>query len=117
MTEAEIQKAIVDYLNAVLPRQYRVYANPNAARRKANGRASNGVPGLRKGIPDLTIRGPGGVAYDLEVKSQKGSLTPEQDEWGSWIIGIGGKWACVRSIDETRAALAHWCIETREVEL
>lgn len=116
MKESQIQRAIVGYLNAVLPAQYRVYANANASRRTTTGRAANAVPGLRKGIPDLTIRGPGGVAYDLEIKAPRGRLTPEQSEWGSWVVSTGGCWACVHSVDEVRVALAHWCIDTREVE-
>lgn len=115
MKESQIQRAIVGYLDAVLTPQYRVYANANASRRTTTGRAANAVPGLRKGIPDLTIRGPYGVSYDLEIKSTKGRLTPEQSEWGSWVVFGGGKWACVHSVEEVRFALNEWQIKTREV--
>jgi len=115
MKESQIQRAIVGYLDAVLPPQYRVYANANASRRTTTGRAANAVPGLRKGIPDITIRGPGGVSYDLEIKAAKGRLTTEQSEWGWWVISTGGCWACVHSVEEVRIALNEWGIKTREV--
>ncbi len=114
MKESQLQYQIVAYLNAVLTPQYRVYANANASRRTTTGRAANAVPGLRKGIPDITIRGPGGVSYDLEIKSTKGRLTPEQSEWGSWVVFGGGKWACVHSVEEVRVVLAAWSIPVRE---
>ena len=114
MKESQIQLAIVGYLEAVLPPRYRVYANANASRRTTTGRAANAVPGLRKGIPDITIRGPGGVSYDLEIKARKGRLTHEQSEWGKWVISIGGRWACVHSVEEVRLALNSWEIKTRE---
>lgn len=114
MKESQIQRAIVGYLEAVLPPHYRVYANANASRRTTTGRAANAVPGLRRGIPDLTIRGPGGLSYDIEIKSAKGRLSPEQSEWGTWVISIGGRWACVHSVEEVRLALNEWQIKTRE---
>lgn len=114
MKESQIQHAIVGWLNAVLPKQYRVYANANASRRTTTGRAANAVPGLRKGIPDITIRGPGGVSYDIEIKSSKGQLTPEQSEWGTWVVTGGGWWACVHSVDEVRIVLKSWSIPVRE---
>lgn len=114
MKESQIQRAIVSYLNAVLPPMYRVYANANASRRTTTGRAANAVPGLRKGIPDITIRGPNGISYDIEIKSSKGRLTIEQSEWGDWVCANGGYWACVHSVDEVRRVIYNWCIETRE---
>jgi len=114
MKESQIQRQIVGWLNAVLLPNYRVYANANASRRTTTGRAANAVPGLRKGIPDLTIRGPGGLSYDLEIKAARGRLTPEQSEWGSWVVFGGGCWACVHSVDEVRAALRQWSIPVRE---
>ena len=114
MKESQIQRAIVGYLNAVLSQKYRVYANANASRRTTTGRAANAVPGLRKGIPDITIRGPNGVSYDIEIKSAKGRLTDEQSEWGDWVSANGGYWACVHSVNEVRDVLLNWQIETRE---
>jgi len=116
MNESQIQRAIVDYLNAVLPPSFRCFAVPNGSVRTASGRASNAIAGLRRGVPDLCIVGLG-KAYFIEVKAGLGKLTPEQSEWGTWCVmeGLIG-WCCARSIDDARVALRAWKIKTREVQ-
>jgi hypothetical protein len=34
----------------------------------------------KRGFPDLVITGPGGLVF-VELKTQKGKVTPEQREW------------------------------------
>jgi hypothetical protein len=114
MTENDIQRSIVDYLNAVLFSTHRVFAIPNAARRGKSGRASNGVPGLRPGVPDLGIAGRGRV-YFIEVKRDaKAKLSDAQEEWLDWCVCTGTPAARVESIDQVRTALSQWGIITRE---
>ena len=114
MREADIQQAIVDYLNAVLLPAYRVFAVPNASRRTRSGKASNAVPGLRKGVPDLIVLGRG-KAFQIEVKRERGKLSDAQSEWGTWsVVTSGTPWACVKNIDEVRLALSQWMVPTRE---
>jgi len=115
ITEAALQRAIVQYLDAVLLPSYRAFAIPNAAPRTRTGHASNAVAGLRKGVPDLAIVG-GSKVYFIEVKTPRGVLSDEQSEFGVWCVTkafVG--WACCRSLDDVKTALAHWNIETREV--
>jgi len=114
MTENDIQRAIVEYLEAVLCPSYRAFAIPNASRRTKGGKAANAVPGLRPGVPDLGIAGEGRIFF-LEVKrDQKASLSDAQHEWANWCLLGRTPWARVESIDHVRAALHHWGIETRE---
>ncbi len=114
MTENDIQRVIVDYLNAVLFSTHRVCAIPNAARRGKSGRATNGVPGLRKGVPDLQIVGNGRV-YFIEVKRDaKARLSEPQDEWADWCNSTGTPWVRAESVDHVRQALVQWGIITRE---
>jgi hypothetical protein len=115
MKESAIQGAIVDYLDAVLTTSHRVFAIPNASRRTKSGRASNGVPGLRKGVPDLEIVG-GRFAYFIEVKTARGTLSDEQEEWLAWCTVNGTPWCIARSVDDVRIALGHWGIPTREAK-
>ena len=70
VTEGSIQNGIVDFLRIVLPPDHIVYANANAARRTAGGRAGNGVPGLMPGIPDLSVACPGSRILYFEVKQR-----------------------------------------------
>jgi hypothetical protein len=114
MTENDIQRAIVEYLNAVLFPTHRVFAIPNAARRGKGGHATNGVPGLRAGVPDLQIVGRGRV-YFIEVKRDANArLSPAQDEFAEWCVCTGVPWVRAESVDHVRQALIQWGIITRE---
>lgn len=113
-SEASIQRAIVGYLNAVLPNDCRVVAIPNAARRTVIGRATNAVAGLSPGLFDLMIVEAGGGAYFIEVKTDKGKLSPAQEGWKEWFIVNHVPHCIARGVDDVRVALAAWRIETRE---
>jgi len=113
-SEASIQRAIVDYLRAVLRPDCRVAAIPNAARRTRTGRAANAVAGLSPGLFDLMIIEAGGGVYFIEVKTAKGVLSAAQSEWKDWLVKHFVPHCVARSVDDVRAALVHWRIETRE---
>lgn len=115
MKESLIQGAIVEYLDAVLTSAHRCFAVPNASRRTKGGRASNGVPGLRKGVPDLEIVG-GRFVYFIEVKTARGTPSDEQEEWLAWCTVNGTPWCIARSVDDVKIALNHWNISTREAQ-
>lgn len=116
MKEIDIQRQIVNWLRAVLPRKYRCFAIPNGARRTRSGLASNAVPGLTPGVPDLMIVG-GGEAMFIEVKRPGGKLSDAQSEFGTWcaLEGAAG-WCVAYSVDDVRTALAHWGVTTREAK-
>ncbi|RJP45468.1 VRR-NUC domain-containing protein [Candidatus Parcubacteria bacterium] len=114
MKEADIQRAIVNYLRSVLLPTHRVVAFPNASRRTATGRAANAVPGLTPGVFDLIIFG-GSRCWWMEVKTQKGRLSHAQEEWRDWLLTMGLiPFAVVRSIDDARTAINAWGIPNRE---
>lgn len=115
MTEDQIQRSIVDYCRAVLPRHI-TFAVPNGSRRTMFGRAGNAVAGLMPGIPDLCIIAPLGQAYFLEVKSGKGPLSDAQKDVHALFALRGIPYAIVRSIDDVRVAFAAWKLETREAD-
>jgi hypothetical protein len=114
MREAQIQRTIVDYLHAVLPRDCRVAAIPNAARRTRTGRAANAVAGLSPGLFDLMIVEAGGGVYFIEIKTARGRLSPAQEGWREWFVLNHVPHCVARGVDDVRVALAHWRIETRE---
>jgi hypothetical protein len=114
LSEAAIQRSIIAFIEAVVPRVL-VYAIPMAARRTTAGRATNAVPGLRKGVFDLCLCTSGGFVAFIEVKTAKGQLSKDQEEIRGKFVSLGTPHAVVRSIDDVRAALAHWNIQTREV--
>jgi hypothetical protein len=112
--ETQIQASIVAYLRQVCPHCI-TFAIPNASRRKPGARASNGVPGLLPGMPDLGIIAPGGKVFLIEVKTDKTGLSKSQRELRLRFVGMDVPVAIARSIDDVRKALAHWDIESREV--
>jgi len=62
--------------------------------------------GMVPGAADLIgVLGPRGRWFCLEVKSPTGRLSREQKLFGSLVQRMGGSWACVRSVDDARAAL------------
>lgn len=95
--EADYQRMVVDFICAVAPSCF-VFANPNASRRTASGRASNAIAGLTKGVADLTILFSGGVLF-AELKAGKGSVSPEQFHFSQTVRGFGHHWACWRADD------------------
>lgn len=115
--EADIQKAIVEFLDVALPKTHRAFAVPNAAKRSKGKRASNAVPGLRKGVPDLAIVGQGRIWF-IEVKrNTKAKLSEHQDEWASWCFCLGNTpWVRAEDVDHVRMALKQWNIKTREAK-
>lgn len=121
--EAVIQRAICDYIAAVAPTVI-VYAVPNASRRTEGGRASNAVPGLRKGVFDLAlVLPPGAVSLALgsgptpafiEVKTETGKLSADQTAFRGALHQMGVPHVIATSIDDVRTAFAEWGVPTRE---
>ena len=83
MSEAELMEAI-----RALVRDLGLHAFHAADSRRSWGR----------GYPDLTIAGKGGVIF-REAKTEAGSLSPEQRQWGEALKLGGGNWAVWRPRD------------------
>jgi len=78
MTEAELQQNIIELANLLGWRA----AHFRPALCKVGGRMvyRTAVSGQGKGFPDLVLARSGRVLF-IEVKSSKGRLSPEQQEW------------------------------------
>lgn len=113
LSEANIQRAIVEYLRAVLPHCI-TFAIPNGAQRTASGRPANAVAGLLPGIPDLCVMLPRGESIYFEVKSAKGRVSDNQLAIHMRMQPLDHRIAVVRSIDDVRLALKAWGVETKE---
>lgn len=83
MSEAELMEAI-----RAMVRDLGLSAFHAADSRRSWGR----------GYPDLTIAGKGGVIF-REAKTEAGSLSPEQREWGDRLKLGGGNWRVWRPRD------------------
>jgi len=62
------------------------------------------VSGLGRGSPDLVGMVDGGRVFCLEVKTDTGRTSPEQDFWIAEVNRRGGYAAVVRSVEEALAA-------------
>lgn len=111
--EDDVQAAVIDYLMRCLPHAL-VWSTPNEGRRTPAERGRLLRLGLRAGVADLTVLMPDGQLFFLECKSATGKVSPEQKAFAAAVEDRGARWACVRSIDDLRAALAGWGVVTRE---
>jgi hypothetical protein len=64
--------------------------------------------GLLPGFPDLLIYADAGRIGHLEVKSPKGTQQATQKAVQAWLGALGHRYAVVRSVDDTEAALRAW---------
>lgn len=104
MTELQIQTALRARLRHIAPAVCLI-AVPNGAERgqRALNRAMK--EGLKIGFPDLVaLSNQGDVAF-IEVKAEKGRLSPNQEDWQARLKRWGFHAAVVRSADEGEAFL------------
>jgi hypothetical protein len=111
--EAAVQKQIVEYIRAVLPKAI-VAAIPNGSQRTASGRPANAVAGLLPGMPDLVVVLPEGKVLWAEIKSEKGRISPAQLNVHGQLNALGHVCVVLRSVEDTRHALKYLNIKTRE---
>lgn len=114
--EADIQRAIVSFLRAVLPKGSIVHHVANEI--ASGGRAGHvrqailvGM-GVHPGFADLVVLSQGKVMF-LEVKSSTGRLRPAQEAFRDAVTEQGFGWALVRSVDDALGALRAHGFATR----
>ena len=111
--EADLQKAVVQYLELALPKEAGVFwsATLNGIRVSRGIRAGLRDQGLRPGVPDLVfipLAGPrAGQTFWIELKAEKGRPTPEQDALMD-VLFPAGRGAFARSVHQVCAALSAW---------
>lgn len=115
MSEAALQIAVKQYLTLCLPDDVEWTASSagvtlgasKAARMRQGAKAK--AMGLRKGWPDLQFLFADGVTRFIELKTETGSLQPEQREFRDRCKASGRDiWAMCRSLNEVIATLSAW---------
>jgi VRR-NUC domain len=100
-SETEIQSAICDYLSF---KGYLFSRTNNAPIYDKTRGAFRSLPKYtRRGWPDICLI-KGGIFCGIEVKAEKGRLSPEQEQLGHEIVANGGRYLVARSIDNIQAA-------------
>src|SRR5690606_10086741 len=91
-------KAIMRFLDLALPPEYRAFHVPNGGARDARTGAMLKAMGVKAGVPDMVVIGPGSWVGLLEIKPAKGgALSPSQKAWAAWADQNSVCYAVVRS--------------------
>ena len=113
MTEAELHKMIVDYLQVALPSGSVVHHSPNEGRHKVAYRAKQKRLGMRAGWPDLEIfvqrtwwrdDTPWSPIF-MEIKPPKGRVSPAQKAEHAELQAAGCAVNVVRSVEDVAQVL------------
>lgn len=111
-SERELQAQLASFLALALPADARCHHSPNEGKRGWKSQADLKASGFSVGWPDLEIVWQGRV-YFLELKSEKGRVSPAQTTCHAGLIAAGAPVAVVRSLEEAVAQLSAWGIPLR----
>lgn len=111
--EMQVHKAIMAYLDSALPSTVRAFHPANGGRRDAKTGAMLKALGVKAGVADIVLVRQGGVMAFIEIKADKGSISPAQRDWRDWCGENGVPYAVVRSVGDVQAVLTDWNIELR----
>jgi hypothetical protein len=84
------------------------FHSPNGEHRDVRVATKLKAMGVRKGIPDFVLVGPGGMPHFMEIKRAGSALGEEQSAFRAWGIKTGTPHCTVRSIDDVLAAFDAW---------
>jgi hypothetical protein len=130
--EQQVHIAIVDFLRYALGQTWLVVHVPNEGLRSRIAGGKLREMGMLAGFPDIMVVGPpmryaaraeadGAIPVlvchfvgFLEVKTDKGKLTPAQEAFRDECRRSRRPWALCRSIDDAREALREWGVKTKE---
>ena len=96
--ESAIQSAIEQYLRLMENLGHLVYQKNNSG--GALGQSGRFIRFGKAGAPDFLIYLSGGVCVHLEVKNEKGRMSPNQLEYQAKVEKLGHRYCLVRSVDE-----------------
>ena len=111
--ERGIHQSIIDYLRLILPESHKAVHLRNNPRSRVMGGSEKRL-GALKGIPDIAVIRPLGRIAFIEVKAEKGRLSPEQADFRLWCVRWGVPHCVARSIEDVRGFLDAIGIETKK---
>lgn len=102
--ESEIQRAILDYLEALQVTHWRCSLGGTMVRKRGSlvfrKNTMTGFPDIAGIIPNSD-----GRLFVIEVKRPSGRLSPEQEKWRDSLSRRGVLYILARSVEDVKAAL------------
>ena len=120
--ETRLQIVVVQYLHTALSAGAVFWSVPNGGKMSAAARRLAAAMGEYPGASDLMVLWLGQLhCIELKVRANPALgikrttyQSAEQKAFEAAVDAQGAPYAVCRSIDDVRAALAEWCIPTRE---
>lgn len=84
---------------------FRISAIPNGGYRNEKEAANLKRSGVRAGEPDLILRLPDGITWNLEIKTDKGKQSATQKKCQSDCERLGHPYFVIRSVDQLQGML------------
>lgn len=115
MTEHSEQAAVIEWAAFMAngqPALRNIFAIPNAGKRSIGAARFYQAEGLKAGVPDLFLAWPasGYAGLFIELKSQIGRTTEQQDIWLSRLSDAGYKAVMCRGADEAIAMIEAYLV-------
>ena len=110
MTEAEIHRAVIEHIDLRGAAGLVYFHVPNAPRSAISGRKLKDL-GMRAGVADMIFLHQA-VAYALEIKAERGHVSPQQRQFLADWQAAGGKAHVARGLDEALLTLKKWRLIT-----
>ena len=98
--EQDLHRAIWQLYKLRYETRFIMFHAASGEKRTARTAAILKMMGVVAGIPDFIGLLPGGRFFGLEVKAEKGRLSPAQIEMRDRILAAGGIWGEVRSLED-----------------
>jgi hypothetical protein len=104
--EADLQRAVVQYLAYAKPACIHLHVPNGGARPKVEAAILTGL-GVRAGAPDLVLLS-GHGSYCIELKVPGGRQSPAQRDFELDCVRLGIRYAVCTSINEVDEVLREW---------
>ncbi|MEL7058643.1 MAG: VRR-NUC domain-containing protein [Acidobacteriota bacterium] len=105
--EEELQRAVISWLKLLRP-PWIYYHVPNGGGRSRAEAGALRAQGVLAGVPDLQVVGATGRTYYVELKAERGRLSPAQDAFRVRCARLAIPWRLARSLDQVKEALETW---------
>lgn len=116
--EAQLQKAICDYLTVACP-EILFFSITNGfmsgAKNKFSYMAHLKATGHKNGVPDMALYWPGGGHCFFEVKSPTGQLSKPQGYFHGKLASLGVAVFTIRSLEDVYQVIREFNLPCREV--